>query len=251
MKDVIDVLQLQREKARRVPPINYQEKSDNYIGARFIFECGIKLEAQPLTIATALTLYHKFFKEADSTGYDRYLIGASTLYLAGKNKDDKIKIRDVINVAHNTFHRGCPPMELGEEYWNMRDAVVQAELLIMRMLKFEVNVVHPHKYMCHYLKTLKGWFTVEEWKRLPLAKSSTAFLQDFHHDSAILDYKPQHIAIAAINMALQVYGVQVPLTDESDNNIWYNVFVSDLSKEKLWEITEKIMEVYERDDALK
>lgn len=49
-----------------------------------------------------------------------------------------------------------------------------------------------------------GWFTVEEWKRLPLAKSSTAFLQDFHHDSAILDYKPQHIAIAAINMALQV-----------------------------------------------
>lgn len=47
-------------------------------------------------------------------------------------------------------------MELGEEYWNMRDAVVQAELLIMRMLKFEVNVVHPHKYMCHYLKTLKG-----------------------------------------------------------------------------------------------
>lgn len=41
MKDVIDVLQLQREKARRVPPINYQEKSDNYIGARFIFECGM------------------------------------------------------------------------------------------------------------------------------------------------------------------------------------------------------------------
>lgn len=34
---------------------------------------GIKLEAQPLTIATALTLYHKFFKEADSTGYDRYV----------------------------------------------------------------------------------------------------------------------------------------------------------------------------------
>ena len=40
MKDVIDVLQLQREKARRVPPLNYSEKSDSYMGARFIFECG-------------------------------------------------------------------------------------------------------------------------------------------------------------------------------------------------------------------
>jgi hypothetical protein len=27
----------------------------------------------------------------------------------------------------------------------MRDAIVQAELLIMRMLKFEVTIVHPHK----------------------------------------------------------------------------------------------------------
>lgn len=40
MKDVIDVLQLQREKARKVPPVNYQEKSNNYLGVRFIFECG-------------------------------------------------------------------------------------------------------------------------------------------------------------------------------------------------------------------
>ncbi|KAL0278446.1 UNVERIFIED_CONTAM: hypothetical protein PYX00_000266 [Menopon gallinae] len=251
MKDVIDVLQLQREKSRKVPPINYQEKNDHYMGVRFIFECGIKLEAQPLTISTAVLLYHRFFKEADNNGYDRYLIGATTLYLAGKIKDDTLKIRDVINVSHNTLHRGSPPLELGEEYWNMRDAIVQAELLIMRMLKFEVNVIHPHKYMYHYLKTLHGLFTNEEWKKLPLAKSSTAFLQDFHHDPSILEYKPQHVAIAAINLALQVYGVQVPLSDESDNNAWYNVFVSDLSKEKLWEITEKIMDVYEKDEVEK
>lgn len=45
--------------------------------------------------------------------------------------------------------------------------------------------------------------------------------------------------------------MQVPLTDESDNNLWYNVFVSDLSKDKLWEITEKIMEVYDRDESFK
>lgn len=43
--------------------------------------------------------------------------------------------------------------------------------------------------------------------------------------------------------------MQVPLTDETDNNVWYNIFVADLSKDKLWEITEKMMDVYEKDDV--
>lgn len=34
------------------------------------------------------------------------LIASASLYLAGKLKDDMIKIRDVINVTHNTLNRG-------------------------------------------------------------------------------------------------------------------------------------------------
>lgn len=75
------------------------------------------------------------------------LIATSTLYLSGKMKDDQLKIRDVINVAHSTLNRNSAPLELGDQYWSMRDGIVQAELLIMRVLKFEVNVEHPHKVM--------------------------------------------------------------------------------------------------------
>nr|CAD7455854.1 unnamed protein product [Timema tahoe] len=175
---------------------------------------GIKLDAQPLTIATAAILFHRFFKEADVGGYDVYLIASTTLYLAGKVKDDPLKIRDVINVTHNTLHRGSAPLELGDEYWNMRDAIVQAELLIMRMLKFEVTITHPHK--------------------------------DFHFEPSILDYTPQHIAVACINLALQCYGMQVPYTDEAEI-LWYSAFVQDLQKDQLWEIMEKIMEVYDNE----
>lgn len=65
--------------------------------------------------------------------------------MAGKIKHDAVKIRDVINVAHNTMNRNSSPLELGDEYWSMRDAIVQAELLITRMLNFDLTVVHPHK----------------------------------------------------------------------------------------------------------
>lgn len=88
-----------------------------------------------------------------------------------------MKIRDVINVAHSTLNRGSNPLDLGDEYWAMRDGIVQAELLITRMLKFDFSVVHPHKYMLHYMKSLQDWFGPVVWNSLPIAKTSAAFLQ--------------------------------------------------------------------------
>ena len=38
-----------------------------------MFVLGAKLNAHPLTTATAAVLYHKFFKETDSGGYDRFV----------------------------------------------------------------------------------------------------------------------------------------------------------------------------------
>lgn len=162
-------------------------------------------------------------------------------------KEDPLKIRDIINVTHNTLQRGSTPLEIGDEYWNMRDAIVQAELLIMRVLKFEVSINHPHKYMLHYLKSLEGWMGQEELNAQPIASVAAAFLQDFHHDAAILEYCPQHLAIACISLAMQCYGVQMPLIEDGDDESWYATFVKDLPKEKHWEIMEKIMEVYNRE----
>lgn len=78
--------------------------------------------------------------------------------MAGKIKHDAVKIRDVINVAHNTMNRNSSPLELGDEYWAMRDAIVQAELLITRMLNFDLSVVHPHKVKSFYKIELKKIF---------------------------------------------------------------------------------------------
>ena len=82
------------------------------------------------------------------------LIASTCLYLAGKVKDNNQKIRDIMNVAYSTLHRGSPPLELGDQYWSMRDAIVQGELLIMRMLKFHVAQQHPHKVNIIYITSM-------------------------------------------------------------------------------------------------
>lgn len=105
------------------------------------------------------------------------MIAASCLYLAGKVKDEIVKIRDVINVAYETMNRNSAPLELNDEYWTMRDSIVQAELLITRILKFDLGTVHSHKYLLYYMKTLVGWFGQKLWGESPIPKTSAAFLQ--------------------------------------------------------------------------
>lgn len=75
MKDVIDVMELQREKTRKVTPVDYKQLDFNggFTPARFIFECGVKLGGQPLTLATAAVIMHRFFREVDPTNYDYFV----------------------------------------------------------------------------------------------------------------------------------------------------------------------------------
>lgn len=94
------------------------------------------------------------------------------------------------------------------------------------MCDIHMNSLHVLlQYMLHYLRSLQAWFGEEEWSKYPVAKTSMALLQDFHHSPAILDYPPSLIAIACINLSLQIYGVVVPLMDECDQQPWFNVSV--------------------------
>lgn len=75
MKGVIDVMELHSEKSRRTSPLDYRQLdfANGFTPARFIFECGMKLNGQPLTLATAAVLMHRFFKEVDQTNYDCFV----------------------------------------------------------------------------------------------------------------------------------------------------------------------------------
>ena len=86
--------------------INYLKSDKPFVVTRFVFECGRKLEAKVLTIATAVKLLHQFNKNTHEPEYDPYLISCACLYLAGKIEDnDSLRLRDIINVAYTTLHR--------------------------------------------------------------------------------------------------------------------------------------------------
>nr|XP_044619830.1 cyclin-Q isoform X1 [Equus asinus] len=112
---------------------------------RFIMEAGVKLGMQSIPIATACTIYHKFFCEINLDAYDPYLVAMSSLYLAGKVEEQHLRTRDIINVSNRCLHPGSEPLELDSHFWALRDSIVQCELLVLRVLRFQVSFQHPHK----------------------------------------------------------------------------------------------------------
>jgi len=232
--------------------INYMTAPNKtFVHARFILEVGNKLNAKVMTVATALANFHKFCKAtSDLSLYDPYLMASACLYLAGKIEDnDHLKLRDIINVVWTTLHPDQEPLPLDSEYYSMREALVHSELHILRMVGFQTRHDHPHKYLLHYLKSLRDWFPEDTWDKYPLAKTAWALLQDSYHDqNLVLESDPSELSLACVQLALQTYGVQVPLTNEAhESKSWIRIFNSSVSKDKIWDIMTRLMDVYNHD----
>ncbi|CAG7734187.1 unnamed protein product [Allacma fusca] len=229
--------------------IDYRKgNNDLYLGARFIFECGIKLELQPTTIATAAVLYHRFFCKTSVRTYDVCTIGATSVFLACKVENEKRRMRDIINVVQQSIERDAELLDMDEKYFAYKNGIVQSELFMMRILEFQVNYTHPHRYLVHYLRELQHWMGYENVCSNTIFRTAWSFLQDFHHNSSVINYKPQELAIAAIQLSLHCFGATVPGDKaKAGKKSWKTVFFSDFDEDMHQEIMTKMIESYDKE----
>lgn len=209
---------------------------------------GYRLKLSSVTIATASVIYHKFFRENSLSDFDTYLIAATSLYLAGKVEEEHRKIRDIVNVCYRTLHKSKSPLDIGETFYGLRDAVANCELYILRVLRFKVAFDHPHKYLLHYLKALHDWFQPYVWERVPLTKTCWSILRDSYHGKTSLKFKPQHIAVSIIYLGFQCYGLEVP-HNRSAHTKWWTVFSEDLNLDMIRDVILDIIQTYELENS--
>nr|XP_046253409.1 cyclin-Q [Scatophagus argus] len=208
---------------------------------RFIMETGVKLGMRSVPVATACVLYHRFFERVSVHAYEPYLVAMSCVYLAGKVEEQHIRTRDIINVSHRYFNSGSPPLECDKEFWDLRDSVVQCELLILRQLNFHVSFEHPHKYLLHYLLSVKSLVNRHAWSRTPVAETSWALLRDCYHGAMCINHIPQHIAIATLYLALNSYGVELPVGEKE----WWQVLCEDVTKADIDAVISDLLHLYD------
>ncbi|XP_030625845.1 cyclin-Q [Chanos chanos] len=208
---------------------------------RFIIETGVKLGMRSVPMATACSLYHKFFQSANLQVYEPYLVAMSCIYLAGKVEEQHLRTRDIINVCHRYFHPGSDPLELDGQFWELRDSVVQCELLILRQLNFQVSFEHPHKYLLHYLLSVRSLLNRHAWSRTPIAETAWALLKDSYHGAVCVRHPPQHLAVSTLYLAMHSYGVQIPKGEME----WWQVLCEDITKADIETIISELLQLYD------
>ncbi|XP_014438951.1 cyclin-Q [Tupaia chinensis] len=216
------------------------------------FSAGVKLGMQSIPIATACSIYHKFFCEANLEAYDPYLVAMASMYLAGKVEEQHLRTRDIINVSNRYFHPSSEPLELDARFWELRDSVVQCELLVLRVLRFHVSFQHPHKVRAglgHHALSALCLASRYSWPRPPVSVPAWALLRDSYHGGLCLRFRAQHIAVAVLYLALQVYGVEVPAEAEAEKP-WWQVFSDDLTKPVIDNIVSDLIQIYTMDTEI-
>ncbi|KAG6854937.1 hypothetical protein C0991_009760 [Blastosporella zonata] len=98
----------------------------------------------------------------------QYDIGMGALYLASKLEECPLRIRDLINVydlllqraAHalkenaTTAFKYTPMSYFGNTFYDLKDALVVAEMQLLKRLGFNVQVVLPYGTLVNYMRLL-------------------------------------------------------------------------------------------------
>ena len=101
---------------------------------------------------------HRFGNDFDVKNYDPYLMAATALYLSAKVTENHVKFKDIIITFYEEIHKKDHPFEKDYQlYSNMKAAIIECELILIRMLKFKVDENLPHRYLNMYLETLFRW----------------------------------------------------------------------------------------------
>jgi len=214
----------------------------------FLQEVGMKLRMPHLSIATAIVFFHRYYAVYSFKHSDRYTLATAALFLSGKVEESPKKLRDVISFADMVRNKSTKESFEPEspEYLKRRDEVLLAERSVLQTMAFDLVVEHPYKHLLAYVKTLKGNQSNESFKNL--AQVAWNFVNDSLRTTLCLQYRPQLIACAAIQLASKY--LQIPLPDATVEGIgrktWWEALEIKGALADLDAIGQQIIDLYEQ-----
>ncbi|KAG0039294.1 hypothetical protein BGZ82_008898 [Podila clonocystis] len=214
--------QLQQTPSREDGITEEQEDNMRQLGCHFIQTAGILLKLPQVAMATAQILFQRFFYLASLRKFAVRDISMGSIFLAAKVEECPCRLTDLVNVVDHLCKRfqrkPLEPLQLyGEGYYELKNAVVIAEMQILKKLGFNVHVQLPYAIMVNYLKVLE----LTEHPTIP--QRAWSLLNDGLRTSVYVCYQPPTIACSVIWLAAREAGVPLPTSPA-----WWDVLDSNL-----------------------
>ncbi|KAF4320674.1 hypothetical protein BBO99_00001272 [Phytophthora kernoviae] len=219
------------------------ERQHRFFGCELIQEAGVLLRLPQVVMATAQTLFQRFYYRKSLRQFDAFRVAISCLFLAAKVEERPKRIKDVLTVFYamlrrRKWKRTVVSQQLvdldGATYSQWRMWLIMVERQVLIDMGFSVyNVTeHPHKYVLYYVKVLDG--------SSQLAQRAWGYINDSLRSDLCVRYSAQVIACSAIFLASRYQGVALP-----ENPPWYSLF--GVNKQQLYAVSVAIMELYKQE----
>jgi len=232
-------------------PVELEEDLRAY-GCKLIQQAGILLKQKQVAMATAQILFQRFFYVSSLKQFGIGDVGMGAFYLASKLEECPVRMRDLINVYELLLQRSnhqqtatknptelipefkyTPMSYFAQAFYDMKDALVVAEMQILKRLGFNVHVVLPYGTLVNYLRVL-GLINRED-----VSQKAWGYLNDALQTPVYALYSIPTIVCAAILITAR--HLRIPLPSQPDN-CWWELF--DAGWEDVWSVAGHIMRLY-------
>ncbi|XP_005090796.1 cyclin-K [Aplysia californica] len=214
-------------------------------GARFILDAGTKMGLRYDTCATGVVYFHRFYMFHSFKEFYRYVTAACCLFLAGKVEETPKKCKDIIKIAQSLLSASSF-QRFGED---PREEVMTMERILLKTIKFDLQVEHPYGFLIKYLKYFKG----EKEKTQKMAQMAWTFINDSLCTTLSLQWEPEIIAVSLMYLASRL--TKFDPSDwsgrSSSKTKWWEDFVEGMSMELMEDICHQVLDLYSKQQQKK
>lgn len=199
----------------------------------FLSRASQQLKLPRSTLATALLYYHSWNLDP----IDQYMLSLTCLSLASKHHEKSLKLRDFLNVGYRILHiqdQDQGLLSVGDDYFDMRDSICSIELLLLRVLDFNLGAVET---AFHYIDDM-----IDEYLKIAqldskmsdnLEDSTRSLIADAYSWDKVVDYHPRTVAFACLYIVCSALELTLPVINDSEG------FVEKLSRFFVEKLNEK------------
>lgn len=104
------------------------------------------------TVATGVVFFHRFFMLQSFKQFDRWVVAAACLLLAGKVEETPKKCKDILKVTNSLLNS----QQMAQFGSNPKEELLTHERILLQTIKFDLQLEHPYSYLLKFAKGLRG-----------------------------------------------------------------------------------------------
>lgn len=179
-------------------------------GAKFIQAAVKELRLTHDTMATGCVFFHRFFMFHSFEKFNRWVMAASCLFLAGKVEETPKLSKDIVRTAKNLLS--------SEQFkgfaLNPVDEMLLYEKILLQTVKFDFNITHPHKFILKYAKQFRG----DKQRKGDVVQRAWNYCNESFCTPVSLHYAPDVIAGALLSLSAKICKFPILLSKEMEKD---------------------------------